>query len=487
MYKKNYKNWAKHLDFILIDIISMYLAYGGAYWIKFHNFTEEYSVDVYKTIMVALLMINLLVSIAFSSFNGVLKRGHFREMLETVKHVLLVIGILMLYLFLTQREDGYYGYSRFVIFVMMGLYAFFGYCFRMLYKMARRKHIRENRSFLVITTKAKIETVLEGLAKAANNGVRVNSLCIVDSDEEGNTIKDIKVVANKDNVAEYICREWIDEVFVTVPPEDKDGEAKKLIHDLIKMGVTVHLDLSGYAEFLGQSYAIENIGTFTSITTSINFVTPAKMFIKRLMDIVGGLIGSIFTIFLTIVLAPFILIKSPGPLFFKQERIGRNGKHFKMLKFRSMRMDAEALKKDLMAQNRVGDGMMFKLDWDPRIIGNRELPDGTRKTGIGEFIRKTSLDEFPQFFNVLKGDMSLVGTRPPTLDEWEKYKLHHRARLAVKPGITGMWQANGRSEITNFEEVVKLDTEYITNWSLRLDIKIIFKTFAAVLLHKGAM
>ena len=158
-----------------------------------------------------------------------------------------------------------------------------------------------------------------------------------------------------------------------------------------------------------------------------------------------------------------------------------------MLKFRSMRMDAEAMKKDLMAQNRVSDGMMFKLDWDPRIIGNRELPDGTRKTGIGEFIRKTSLDEFPQFFNVLKGDMSLVGTRPPTLDEWEKYKLHHRARLAVKPGITGMWQANGRSEITDFEEVVKLDTEYISNWSLGLDIKIIFKTFLSVISHKGAM
>jgi len=143
-------------------------------------------------------------------------------------------------------------------------------------------------------------------------------------------------------------------------------------------------------------------------------------------------------------------------------------------------------KAELMSQNRVKDGMMFKLDWDPRIIGNRE-ENGERKTGIGEFIRKTSLDEFPQFFNVLKGDMSLVGTRPPTPDEWEKYEAHHRARMSTKPGITGLWQVSGRSEITDFEEVVRLDTEYITHWSLGLDVKLLFKTIGSVLGGKGAM
>lgn len=152
-----------------------------------------------------------------------------------------------------------------------------------------------------------------------------------------------------------------------------------------------------------------------------------------------------------------------------------------------MYLDADARKASLMDQNRVKDGMMFKLDWDPRIIGNEELPDGTRKTGIGEFIRKTSLDEFPQLFNVLKGDMSLVGTRPPTPDEWDKYEYHHRARLATKPGITGMWQVSGRSEITDFEEVVKLDTWYIQNWSLGLDLKILLKTIKNVITRKGAM
>mgnify|MGYP000130497401 CR=1 FL=1 len=170
------------------------------------------------------------------------------------------------------------------------------------------------------------------------------------------------------------------------------------------------------------------------------------------------------------------------------QKDGETGrKKFKMYKFRSMYMDAEERKKELMKDNRVEDGMMFKLEFDPRVIGNKVLPNGEKKTGIGNLIRKTSLDEFPQFLNVLKGDMSLVGTRPPTLDEWEKYELHHRARLAIKPGITGMWQVSGRSDITDFEEVVKLDMKYIANWNFGLDIKILIKTVASVLRHEGSM
>lgn len=152
-----------------------------------------------------------------------------------------------------------------------------------------------------------------------------------------------------------------------------------------------------------------------------------------------------------------------------------------------MYMDAEARKQELMSQNQMGDGRMFKMDFDPRVIGNKVLPDGTKKTGIGHFIRETSIDEFPQFFNVLKGDMSIVGTRPPLPGEVSQYELHHRARLAIKPGITGMWQVSGRSSITDFEEIVNLDTRYIREWSLWLDIKILLRTVYAVLGKKGAV
>ena len=193
------------------------------------------------------------------------------------------------------------------------------------------------------------------------------------------------------------------------------------------------------------------------------------------MDIAGGLVGCILTGIIYIFIAPIMKVKSPGPVFFSQVRMGKNGKPFKIYKFRSMYMDAEERKKELMEKNNIKDGLMFKMDDDPRVI-----------KGIGNFIRKTSLDEFPQFWNVLKGDMSLVGTRPPTMDEWDKYELHHRKRLAIKPGLTGMWQVSGRSEITDFEEVVELDTSYIEQWSIGLDIKILFRTVMVVFTGSGA-
>lgn len=146
-------------------------------------------------------------------------------------------------------------------------------------------------------------------------------------------------------------------------------------------------------------------------------------------------------------------------------------------------MDAEERKRELMEKNQI-EGHMFKLDADPRIIGSG--PDGT-KHGLGWFIRKTSIDEFPQFWNVLKGEMSLVGTRPPTVDEWDKYDFHHRARMATKPGITGLWQVSGRNRITDFEKVVQLDMEYIQNWTLGEDIKILIRTLGAVVKGDGAM
>ena len=194
---------------------------------------------------------------------------------------------------------------------------------------------------------------------------------------------------------------------------------------------------------------------------------------KRLLDLVGALVGCVFLGILTVIVGPMIKLESPGPIFFAQKRVGRNGRIFKMYKFRSMYADAEERKKELMAQNEM-NGLMFKMENDPRI------------TKTGAFLRKTSLDEFPQFINILKGDMSLVGTRPPTLDEFAQYSPYHKKRLSFRPGLTGIWQVSGRSDITDFEEIVKLDVEYIDNWSFWLDIKILLKTFLEVFTQKGA-
>jgi lipopolysaccharide/colanic/teichoic acid biosynthesis glycosyltransferase len=178
-----------------------------------------------------------------------------------------------------------------------------------------------------------------------------------------------------------------------------------------------------------------------------------------------------------IIFYPFVALaiklESKGPVIFRQERVGRSGRKFMMYKFRSMYVDAEARKKDLYDKNEM-EGLMFKMKDDPRI------------TKVGRFLRKTSIDELPQFFNILKGDMSMVGTRPPTVDEYEKYNAHYRRRLSITPGLTGMWQVSGRSDITDFDEVVRLDLEYIDQWSLLLDCKILLQTVGVVLFGRGS-
>lgn len=196
---------------------------------------------------------------------------------------------------------------------------------------------------------------------------------------------------------------------------------------------------------------------------------------KRFIDIVGALVGLVITAILSIPIIIAIEIDDPGPIFFGQIRCGWMGKRFKMWKFRSMCVDAEAKKAELQKLNQV-QGAFFKIDKDPRV------------TKVGSFLRRTSLDELPQFWNVLKGEMSLVGTRPPTPDEVECYEVPEWQRLDVKPGMTGEWQVNGRSSIRNFEDVIHLDLQYQKNWSLMYDLKLIFKT-VAILFNKssGAM
>ncbi|WP_277880438.1 MULTISPECIES: sugar transferase [unclassified Calothrix] len=192
---------------------------------------------------------------------------------------------------------------------------------------------------------------------------------------------------------------------------------------------------------------------------------------KRLIDIVGAFIGLAITAVIAIPIAIAIKLDNPGPVFYSQTRCGLNGKTFRIWKFRTMKVNADQMKH--LVQNQA-KGNIFKNDQDPRI------------TRVGSFLRRTSLDELPQFWNVLQGDMSLVGTRPPTIDEVENYEPHHFRRLLVKPGITGEWQVNGRSKIEDFEDIVKLDLAYQSKWSVVYDLQLILKTLQVVLNRDGA-
>ena len=233
-------------------------------------------------------------------------------------------------------------------------------------------------------------------------------------------------------------------------------------YDLITSGLQLRKLLAKRVEPIMEEYGLRPVEL-----DILEFITKEN--IDTAKEIIVGLV---FMTIAMIFVAPAIKIESKGPLFFKQKRVGKNGRYFYIYKFRSMYIDAEERKKELMAQNEM-NGLMFKMKDDPRI------------TKVGKFIRKTSIDELPQFINVLKGDMSLVGTRPPTVGEFKQYKGHHKRRLSMKPGITGMWQAYGRNSVMDFDEVVKMDLEYIDNWSILLDIKILFKTVATVFTNHG--
>lgn len=339
-------------------------------------------------------------------------------------------------------------------------------------------------SLIVVTVADMAEEVISRITEESYDKFIVSGIVLLDQDWTGRSVKGVPVVSNEKNVKEYVCHEWVDEVLIRIP--DSMEYPESLIDAFHMMGVTVHFSSPKVENGKGEIQKTEYIGGYQVLTTSIARASTIQLACKRLMDIAGGIIGCLFTIILVIFLAPAIYIQSPGPVFFSQTRIGQNGRKFKIYKFRSMYMDAEKRKEEFMEKNKIsGSPLMFKMDHDPRIIGSGKLDRHGRPGGIGNFIRRTSLDEFPQFWNVLKGQMSLVGTRPPTVDEWEKYDLHHRKRMAIKPGITGMWQVSGRNDITDFDEVVRLDTKYIKNWSIGLDCKIILKTFGVIFSRNG--
>lgn len=201
------------------------------------------------------------------------------------------------------------------------------------------------------------------------------------------------------------------------------------------------------------------------------FHPSTRSWLKRSLDIVGSLVGLGFLAIIFVPLVIAIRLDSPGPIFYTQERYGLRGKIFRIRKFRSMVVNADTLKH--MVKNEA-NGLIFKNKRDPRV------------TRIGRFLRKTSLDEFPQFWNVLVGEMSLVGTRPPTHDEVSRYQPHHWSRLDVKPGITGEWQVHGRSSVLDFEQVLQLDLRYQQRWSIFYDVQLIWRTLSVVISGQGA-
>ena len=479
MYSRNNSTWLKHWDFILLDLVMFQLAYICSYMIRM-GFENLYRDSTYLTIGIIICLIDLCVVFFTEPYHGIMRRGYFLEFKSVLRHVFFVCILEAVYLFLSKRAAAFSRLS-FVWFIIAAVILV--YVERVLWKRYLVRHKRlfyETVKMVLVTTRNEADDVLERMRLNSFNEFEIIGIAYAEeTPDEDEIVRGIPVICRADEIPDYIQTQWVDAVFISV--EDKTKIPSKLVEQCLDMGLTVHDILEGMEEWTANQY-INRMGGYMVLTSSVRMATSKQILLKRLLDICGGLVGVVLTMILTVFLAPAIFISSPGPIFFSQTRVGKNGKRFKIYKFRSMYQDAEKRKKELMEKNEM-NGLMFKIEADPRIIGSG--PDGTRH-GLGWFIRKTSLDEFPQFWNVLKGDMSLVGTRPPTEDEWNQYKPYHRARLAVKPGLTGMWQVSGRSDITDFEEVVKLDMKYIKNWNLGMDVKILIKTVFVVLLGRGS-
>lgn len=462
-------------NFILFitDALCMVLAYylSGYFWLQVYKGFAEVTMrdqlhDNVFTVAVAYVVMILLYTEA-PNFTA---RGRFRELMAVIKKNMTFAGVIAVYELLRRKQE-YFPRGVYVLTIVIATLLM--WIIRMIVKsiLLHRGQGRSALRMIAITTRARAEKFLEQRNEREDWMRKLSGLIIVDEDMVGQEIQGVPVVSNQDKMMDYILQEIADEVYLDLGPEKRD-KLQTLVLALEDMGVTVHLKLDVLELFDNFDMTMSRMNGNMVATFAHRIYPYKKLVIKRVFDFIGGLVGTLIMFVFLIFVGPAIKLESKGPIFFKQKRVGKGGRYFYIYKFRSMYMDAEERKKELMAQNEM-DGLMFKMKDDPRI------------TKVGKFIRKTSIDELPQFINVLKGDMSLVGTRPPTVNEFKEYEGHHRRRLTMKPGITGMWQAYGRNTVQDFEDVVRMDCQYIDNWSLGLDLKILFRTVITVFTDGG--
>ena len=485
MNQKHLKGWIKHWDFILIDLFCLQISFIFAYWVV-HGISNPYESAAFRYQLLLLFVCQLIVIFFTGNYRGILRRKKYDEGLAVCRHMGGILLLALVYMFLTHDSQTA---SRLQIGFTTTFFVVIDFFLRHLNKqwiIHSSAGEKGKKSVVLITSSKLLDEAREKLYKTDSyRDYNITRVVLMDPVlPEDLEQYDVPVTLMNDDTLYAIGHDWVDEAFILQP--DDMVFPTELMDDLMTMGITVNYTLSVMSNDKWPNTDIRKMGEYKVITNSMRFASPGELAMKRVMDILGGIVGCIATGIIFLFVAPLIYKEDPGPIFFSQNRVGQNGKIFKLHKFRSMYMDAEARKAELMSQNRIKDGLMFKMDDDPRIIGSQKKDKNGQPKGIGNFIRNTSLDEFPQFFDVLAGNMSLVGWRPCTLEEWKKYDVEHRIRASMKPGITGMWQVSGRSKITDFDEVVRLDREYIEKWSLLLDIKILLKTVVVVLTRRGA-
>lgn len=471
MYQKR-KSLEKFL-LLLIDIIAIWISSGIAFGLRYGFFYGKFShIDQIWQISLITLIYVLLNFFTDNNYHF-FRRGYFEELVSVISSQSVFTILWILILFLLHRTGDL---SRLVFGYFIVANIILTFLFRVLFKQYMTRIYKTSKyssRLLLVSTSTQVDTVLRNLLGYNEWNRILVGVVLTDKSQIGEAICGLPVVADRKSLLDYVVHHNVDEVFINDNNIMHEPVLKEWISELENMGVIVDLNIDIFNIPSSGKKVLNRVGKYAVVTFARNIFSNRQILAKRLLDITGSIVGIIILGIATVFVAPAIKLDSPGPVFFGQTRVGKNGRKFTFYKFRSMYQDAEQRKKELMKKNEV-KGLMFKMEDDPRI------------TRVGKFLRNTSIDELPQFWNVLRGDMSLVGTRPPTVDEFERYEAKHKCRLSMTPGLTGLWQISGRSDIKDFDEVVKLDMQYIDNWSILQDIKILILTIWVVIAGKGS-
>jgi len=479
---KEYEAFLKKM-MIFADMLVLAVSFILAYFLR-ENIYSFYKLDLFPSKVVMgtvypldkylwLLLIILPVWYGLLSFQGFYESFRTKRLTKTVWIIIktgvlatLITGTLIFIFKLTYV-------SRVFMFLFSGIsVSLLSLEKVMLIQSFKHARPRENnyKHLLVVGTGKRAEKFVQMVKQHREWGMKIVGIIDDEPEKIGTEVSNIKVIGLLEDIPDILHEKIVDEV-VFIIPRSWLSRIEESILSCEKEGIKISVAVDLFNFKIGKLQATD-LGGIPLMRLETTPGSPWELFIKRNLDVVLSLVGLVLLAPLLLLITIVIKLNSPGPLFFKQERNGMNGRKFGLLKFRSMVVGAEDMQDELLALNEM-DGPVFKIKNDPRI------------TKVGRFLRKTSLDELPQLINVLKGDMSLVGPRPPIPGEVTNYETWQRRRLSMRPGITCFWQISGRNEI-DFEQWMKLDLEYIDNWSLGLDLKILLNTIPVVLFGTGA-
>lgn len=457
---------------IAADLALVVFSFVFAYYFRRHFLVGEVgTITEYSWVLLPALPVWYYLLSKYNLYKSI-RQISIPELFYRIFSVHFFAGIFLSSMILVFDRD-FYSRRLVLVFLLTSLLFIFieRICLKLILSYIRRKG-HNFRQLLIVGATERAREFISLVESHADWGLRVLGVIQVASGELKDNVSGYKVLGRLEDLLESCKRHPVDEVVFCLA-KDQIVDIEEHLQQLEELGVTVRMVLDFYKVDRYQRDLSFFEGSLPILTFHVKCLDAQQLFLKRIMDITGALIGLIILLILLPIIALGIKMESRGPIFFRQERVGESGRSFRIWKFRSMRMNADSDKANLASQNKM-KGAFFKIENDPRV------------TPFGKFLRMTSLDETPQFWNVLKGEMSLVGTRPPTLDEVAQYENWHRRRISIKPGMTGLWQVSGRSQIDDFDEVVTLDLQYIDNWCLGLDIRILFKTIWVVMTRKGS-